>query len=137
MNNRVVFDTNVLVSALLFEHSKPAQAVFSVVRDGTMLVSLATLQELSGVLRRKKFDRYLTIDEREEFLTRLMLTASLIEINEPIQVCRDPQDDKFLEVAINGQATAIVSGDDDLLVLHPFRGIPIVTPDTFIWRNET
>lgn len=49
-----------------------------------------------------------------------------------VTVCRDPKDDKFLEVAVNGAATYIITGDNDLPVLHPFRGIPIVTPRTFV-----
>lgn len=55
-----------------------------------------------------------------------------VKIEENIRICRDPKDDKFLEVAVNGTATYIISGDNDLLVLHPFRAIPIVTPRTFL-----
>ena len=67
-SERIVFDTNVLVSALLFAESKPAQAFFTALRRGTILTSLAALHELSEVLHRKKFDKYLTIEERELFL---------------------------------------------------------------------
>lgn len=65
-------------------------------------------------------------------VARLLLTAELVGITERIAVCRDPTDDKFLELAINGAADVIVSGDADLLVLHPFRGIPILSPAGFI-----
>lgn len=56
----------------------------------------------------------------------------IVEIEESIRICRDPKDDKFLEVAVNGQATSLMTGDQDLLILHPFRSIPIVTPRTFV-----
>lgn len=131
-SERFVFDTNVLVSALLFAESTSAQAFFTALRRGTILTSLAALHELSDVLHRKKFDPYLTIEEREVFLVQYIQTAAIIDITETIQACRDPQDDKFLEIAANGSATYIISGDLDLLALHPFRGIPIVSPATFL-----
>ena len=60
-----------------------------------------------------------------------MVAAELVRITERIAACRDPTDDKFLELAANGRADLIVSGDTDLLALNPFRGIPIVTPAIF------
>jgi uncharacterized protein len=131
-NERFVFDTNVLVSALLFAESKPAQAFFTALRRGILLTSLAALHELRDVLHRKKFDKYLTIEEREQFLDQYTRSATIIAITETIQVCRDAKDDKFLEIAANGAATYLITGDPDLLVLHPFRGIPVVSPDTFL-----
>jgi putative PIN family toxin of toxin-antitoxin system len=132
LNERFVFDTNVLVSALLFAESKPARAFFLALRRGILLTSFAALHELNDVLHRKKFDRYLSVEERDQFLANYTHTASIIEISESIQVCRDPKDDKFLEIAANGAATYLITGDSDLLVLHPFRGIPILTPDTLL-----
>jgi|SRR5215211_164315 len=132
LNERFVFDANVLVSALLFADSKPAQAFFLALRRGILLTSLAALQELNDVLHRRKFDRYLTIEERDQFLANYTHMASIVEISEAIQACRDPKDDKFLEIAANGAATYLITGDPDLLVLHPFRGIPILTPDTLL-----
>jgi predicted nucleic acid-binding protein len=66
-----------------------------------------------------------------------MAAAELVEITERIVACRDPKDDKFLELAVNGRADAIVTGDDDLLVLNPFRGIPIITPAAFVQSSTT
>ncbi|MCX5728009.1 MAG: putative toxin-antitoxin system toxin component, PIN family, partial [Nitrospirae bacterium] len=71
-------------------------------------------------------------DERTEFITALVREATLVEITDTVTECRDPKDDKFLELAVSGKATCIVSGDDDLLVLHPFRGIPVLTPRQFL-----
>ena len=131
-SKRYVVDTNVLVSALLFADSKPARVVFTVLAHSTLLISVATLQELDTVLHRRKFDRYLTVEEREAFLLKLALTATMIDIGECVQACRDPKDDTFLDVAINGMADGVITGDPDLLVLHPFRGIAILTPDAFL-----
>jgi putative PIN family toxin of toxin-antitoxin system len=68
----------------------------------------------------------------QEWLREVLAAAELVPITERIAACRDPKDDKFLELAVNGKAEVIVSGDGDLLDLNPFRGIPIVTPATFL-----
>ncbi|MGF1541986.1 MAG: putative toxin-antitoxin system toxin component, PIN family [Pleurocapsa sp.] len=101
---RYVFDTNVIISALLFENSKPAQAFQYALANGEVLLSLDLLEELNEVLGRKKFNKYVTNEEREEFLETLIERAVLIEILENVQECRDPKDDKVLELAINGDA---------------------------------
>ncbi|MDQ4105709.1 MAG: putative toxin-antitoxin system toxin component, PIN family [Actinomycetota bacterium] len=131
-NLRCVFDTNILISALLFDESKPARALFAALHNGKVLVSADTISELNEVLSREKFDKYLAEEERELFLPSLLQSAKLVEIHEKIRVCRDPKDDKFLELAVNGAADYIVSGDGDLLALHPFRNVQILTPETFL-----
>ncbi|ABU60401.1 MULTISPECIES: putative toxin-antitoxin system toxin component, PIN family [Roseiflexus] len=129
---RFVFDTNVVISALLLRHSVARQAFDRATRTGKLLVSGMTIEELNAVLRRKGFERYVTEEERMEFLSAFVGDGVLVEIVERVVACRDPKDDKFLELAINGKATCIVSGDEDLLILHPFRGIAIVTPRQFL-----
>ena len=129
---RFVFDTNVIVSALLFNDSVPGQAFIRALNHGMILVSGALVGELSRVLGRDRFDRYVTREERDEFLESLTRESNLIEITEAVQVCRDPKDDQVLELAVNGNATYIVTGDADLLVLNPFRGVEIVTPAEFL-----
>lgn len=131
---RAVFDTNVLVSSLLTKRSIPRQAFKLAVLHGKVLISVDTLVELERVFSRPKFAHYLTEQERLNFLSNLISVAERAEIVERIQACRDPKDDKFLELAVNGQADYIVTGDDDLLVLHPFREIPILTPRNFLER---
>jgi uncharacterized protein len=129
---RYVFDTNTLVSALLFEHSKPGCAFRQALRCGKVLVSPSTLEELAEVLQREKFDRYVTASEREEFLEAFVERALFIESTEEIRACRDAKDDKFLELAVSGKADCIISGDNDLLILHPFRAIAIMTVAEFL-----
>ena len=129
---RYVFDTNVIVSSLLFENSKPAQAFNYALNHGEVLLSPELLAELNDVLGRKKFDRFLTSEERDEFLETFIDRAILVEVIEKVQECRDPKDDKILELALNGQAQYIVSGDRDLLVLNPFHEVNIVTVEEFL-----
>ena len=127
-----VFDTNVIISALLFNDSVPGRAFSLALNHGRILVSGALVGELSRVLGRDRFDRYVTREERDEFLGSLIRESELIEITEAVQVCRDPKDDQVLELAVNGNATCIVTGDADLLALNPFRDVEIVTPAEFL-----
>lgn len=134
---RYVFDTNTLISAVLFEGSTPGRAFRKALNRGVLLTSQGALDEMSAVLEREKFARYVTVEERtveerEIFYTALVNRSEIIEPTVNVQECRDPRDDKFLEIAVDGDAAALVSGDKDLLVLHPFRGIPIVTPAEFL-----
>jgi putative PIN family toxin of toxin-antitoxin system len=129
---RYVFDTNVTVSAALFEKSLPGQALHAALNRGELLVSRETLAELAEVLGREKFDRYLTREEREEFLIKAVREAVVVDITEEIRACRDAKDDKFLEIAVCGGASCAVTGDSDLLTLHPFRSIPILSPAQFL-----
>jgi putative PIN family toxin of toxin-antitoxin system len=98
---------------------------------------METLEELESVLFRPKFDRYLAVSERLAFFDNLRLTSEFIESVSPISACRDPKDDKFLALALTGQADFILTGDQDLLVLHPFRGIDILSPRQYLDRQTT
>jgi uncharacterized protein len=132
MSNLYVFDTNVLVSALLFANSSPRKALELALDIGKILISKETIDELNNVLSRPKFERYISQQKRGRFLLSFVQKSMLIDIQEKIEECRDPKDNKFLELAINGKATAIISGDKDLLVLHPFRSISIFTVSQFL-----
>jgi len=131
---RIVVDTNALISRLLVPESLPGRAVRKAIDTAQLLVSEATLTELASVLSRSKFDAYVSIEDRQEFFRRLSRVVEVVPITYIVRACRDPQDDKFLELAVNGDADLIISGDDDLLVLNPFRGIPIITPANFLER---
>lgn len=129
---RFVFDTNVLVSALLLNDSVPGQALGRALNSGTLLISSDFIRELANVLGRDKFDRYIVRDERDRFLEALVRESELVEATERVRVCRDPEDNRILELAVNGDASVIVTGDRDLLVLNPFRGVRIVNPAEFL-----
>jgi putative PIN family toxin of toxin-antitoxin system len=128
---RVVLDTNVLVSAALKRQSTPGIAAHTIEQSGGLLKSLVTEQQLFEVVARPYFATLIDDDTRA-WLRKLMAAAELVDIIERIVVCRDPTDDKFLELAVNGRADLIVSGDADLLVLNPFRDSPVISPAAFI-----
>jgi putative PIN family toxin of toxin-antitoxin system len=129
---RVVLDTNVVISSMLMPFSIPRQAVDRAIREGRLLISAATLMEVDEVIHRPRFDQYLSEEERIEFLTTLVHDAELVNVVDKVTDCRDPRDNKFLELAVSGKATHIVTGDSDLLTLHPFRSITVVSPNAFL-----
>ena len=131
---RFVFDTNVIVSAVLLAGSVPRQAFDKAIDEGTVLISVPVLLEMAEVLSRKKLNKYLLEEERMHFLVALLKEAELVEITEAVTDCRDGRDNKFLELAVSGKADYIITGDEDLLVLNPFRRIPILTPRQFLSR---
>jgi len=132
---RIVLDTGVIVSGLLMAGSMPRQAIDRA-RRATILFSITTLEELDEVLRRPKFNAYLPQELRLEFLAALVRECEEVPVAERITICRDPRDDKFLELAAAGRATHVVSGDADLLDLHPFRTVRIVTPAEFLRESD-
>ena len=128
---RLVVDTNVFVSAALKESSWPGHTIQLIGRYGGLLKSAATEQELLDVLQRPRFAPKIAPIFLDG-VRRILAAAELITITEPLALCRDPADDKFLELAVNGGADLIISGDGDLLGMGSVRDIPIVTPAAFV-----
>ena len=122
---RVVVDTNVFVSAVLSAKSSPALAVYLTERRCILLKSTATEQEHLRVVPRPQL-AHLIAPPFLDWLSGILAAAELVTITERVAEWRDPKDKKFLELALNGRADIIVSGDHDLLALSSFRGIPIV-----------
>jgi putative PIN family toxin of toxin-antitoxin system len=130
--SRIVMDTNVLISAVLFFDSV-AERVLTIIEDHhVLLASKDTMKELAEVLSRPKFAAYISDGQAADFIARVHNTIEFISIIHRIAACRDPEDDKILDVAVNGDAHCIITGDRDLLELNPFRGISILTPLNFI-----
>lgn len=128
---RVVIDTNVFISAALKEKSPPGTAVHLAAEKHLLLKSTITEQELFVTLARPRLAPLIPPRFRD-WLSEVLAAAELVAITERIAACRDPKDDKFLELAVNGHADLIVTGDADLLALNPFRDIPIVPPAVFV-----
>jgi putative PIN family toxin of toxin-antitoxin system len=129
---RIVLGTKAIVSRLLVPDSIPGKAVRKAVEEGEILMSESTLYELAEVLGREKFDAYVSLQDREEFLRILGRIAEMVTNLHTVHDCRDVRDNLILEVAVNGQARVIFTGDEDLLELNPFRGIPIMRPTDYL-----
>ena len=130
---RVVLDTNVLISAALRRDGRP-RAVVDAVREerGVLLFSDATFDELQTRLLRSKFDRYVDREGRAVYLAQLEAVSEWVPIAGAKLGCRDPDDDKLLETALMGVADCMVTGDGDLLEMSPFQDIPILSPAGFL-----
>lgn len=133
--DRIVIDTNVLISAALLDESVSARARNHAIRHGQLIATQDTFAEFVGRILAPKFDHCLSRAARETLLQRLQPIVEIVPTVQMIRACRDATDDKFLEAAINGRADVIISGDKDLLVLHPFRGIAILSPVEYLARG--
>jgi putative PIN family toxin of toxin-antitoxin system len=129
---RIVLDTNVLISAALIASSKSFAVLHHVLDTGVLIFSNETFEEVTTRLMRPKFARYVSAATRQVFLADLAAVAEWTAITGAVHVCRDPDDDKILETALTGRANCLVTGDADLLKLHPYRGLAIVSPRGFL-----
>jgi len=134
--HRLVLDTNTLISRLLMPAGVAGRAVDKALSEGLPLVSEETMAELVRVLGRPKFDRYVSIEDRQQFIRLLGGIVRMVPIRHRITVCRDPKDDMFLHVALNGEARTLITGDQDLLVLQESfarkHGLRIVSPADYL-----
>ena len=128
-----VFDTNSLISAFLIKSSVSARALDAAIDKGRLVMSEPCSLEFSEVIFREKFDPYF-VDERErlEAIEKVERNSLIFFPKEPVRICRDPKDNKFLELAVEAKASCIITRDKDLLVLHPYLSISILTPADFL-----
>ena len=127
-----MIDANTVVSAALNPGGVPRQALAAARARGVIVLSEAVYGEVSEVLARPKFRRVLTEDRRHEALELLAAAALWIEPKEAVKDCRDAKDNRYLELALAAQASTIVSGDEDPLVLDPWRGVRVLRPASFL-----
>lgn len=128
---RVVIDTNVWISAALVPKGVPAQLVAHVLAHGVPVVTANTVAELRFRLWKPKFDRYITLEQRQAMLHDLEACAFWAEVPPSIRqqtFSRDPNDDPFVHAALASQAEWLVTGDDDLLVLAGTLPFAILKP---------
>jgi uncharacterized protein len=122
------------MSALLSRNSLPRQALEKAMEKGDLLTSADVSDEYFDVFSRSKFDKYVSLETRLSFLSEVMANSILVEPRIQITACRDSKDNKILELAVTAGATAVVTGDKDLLVLHLYQNIPILSAADFLAR---
>ena len=128
----IVFDTSTLVGAAIGRGSVPDRAVRHAFAADWVAVSEAMIAELLDVLARPRLARFLDPDLRDEVLALLDAFGVFFVPAERVTDCRDAKDDKVLELALAAGAAVIVSGDADLLVLHPWRGVRVLRPAEYL-----
>lgn len=131
---RIISDTNIWVSAFVFKSQKAKTVIEVAAKEHILLFSAETFNELAETLLKPKFTEFIELRVIKNFLNNLRKIGVFVDPNITTTACRDPKDNKFLELAFSGNADLIISGDNDLLVLNPFRGIPIITAAEFLKR---
>jgi len=137
MIDRVVLDTSTLVSAAIRIGSVPYRVLLHAFATCEICASVETLEELERVLLRPVFDRYASRKSRKEFIELYRRNARIFAVDDSACTnvkppCRDPKDNKFLALMLAAEANVLVSSDQDLLILHPWRGMSVVTPGKFL-----
>ncbi|MFN0033666.1 MAG: putative toxin-antitoxin system toxin component, PIN family [Saprospiraceae bacterium] len=132
MLEHFVFDTNTVISGIIWPDSIPAKAIVKARAEGVILISKETEAEFRETIGREKFDKLKPLQLRLADLETLLSRCRHIEVFTTVQACRDPKDDKFLALAKDGKAALIVSGDKDLLDMHSWEGVRILTARQFL-----
>lgn len=133
IKHRIVIDTNLWISFLLTRSLSKLDQLF--LDDKLLLlVSEELIDEIIEVAQRPKFRKYFDLIDLADLLTNLRQKAEFIEVISKIEACRDEKDNFILSLAVDGAATSILTGDKDLLTLHPFKGIEILTVASFLDR---
>lgn len=133
----LVLDTNVIVSSLLFKGEALRGLLKTALNQYNVVFSEMTWDELAQVMQRERFEKILPLGARLRVLAELASRVEIVPSTTVVLDCRDAKDTKFLSLALDAKALAIVSGDADLLVLHPYHGIAICAPSDFLhWEAQ-
>jgi uncharacterized protein len=134
---KLVVDTNVLISAALSNQGAPAQLMRQVLGQHLLVFSQPTFDELQTRLYRPKFDRYITLEQRQRLLHDFNACAHWVDLAAHPVYCRDPDDDKFIATALQAEAQWLVSGDRDLLEAPPLPSLLILSPTQALAQIES
>lgn len=129
--HRVVIDTNLWISFLLTRDFSKLDRLLLADRI-TMLISQELLEEIVEVAERPKFRKYFDLNDLTDLIISLKQKAEWVQVSSQINVCRDDKDNFLLSLAVDSSATHILTGDKDLLVLHPFGEIQILTITNYL-----
>jgi putative PIN family toxin of toxin-antitoxin system len=128
----IVFDVSALVGAAIKRDGVPEQAFRHALSHDQVAVSEPVIAELVDVFARPKLQRFLDPDLRDGMLAALDALGIVFTPTECVTDCRDVKDDMYLELALASSASIIVSSDQDLLVLHPWRGVRLLRPAEYL-----
>lgn len=129
---RVILDTNIIVSGILFKGQTIRELLLIALNDCEVVFSQATWDELAVVLQRNDFEKQMPLGARLRVLAELASKTIVVESTSVVSDCRDPKDNKFLSLALDAGVSCIVTGDADLRVLHPYQNIAIYSPAEFL-----
>jgi putative PIN family toxin of toxin-antitoxin system len=128
----IVIDTNVLISAILNPLGTPNQAVTKAITHFQLIQSEYTYEELATRIQKKKFDRYISLEDRGDFLAMIHRKSLFFEIEFQVNLCDDLDDNKFLDLVRVGDSMYLITGDSDLLILQQYLHTHIIKPIQFL-----
>ncbi len=128
----IVIDTNVLISAVLSPNGTAKKAFVKAIAYFQLIQSEATYEELVTRLQKKKFDKYISFEDRKQFLHWVRIDSNFLIVENQTTICSDPDDNKFLDLASKGQADYLITGDRDLLSLDVYQNTRIIQPASFL-----
>ncbi len=131
----IVFDASAVVSAALRADGVPERALLRAEETDILALSAEVDAEIAAVLERPRFAAAISAARRARVLEALRNGAVWFHPSERVTDCRDAKDNKYLELALASGEGVIVSGDADLLVLHPWRGVRVLRPAEY-WRKR-
>lgn len=129
---RLTLDANVILSRVLFKGEAIRSLLLYALNEYQLVFSQNTWDELASVFQRDAFEKIMPLGARLRVLAELAGKVEVVQSTSTVTDCRDPKDNKFLSLVIDANAIAIVTGDGDLKVLHPYKGIAIQSPADFI-----
>ena len=128
----IVIDTNVLISAVLSPNGTAKKSFVKAIAYFKLLQSEATYEELLTRLQKKKFDKYISLEDRKQFLHWVRIDSNFLIVENQTTICSDPDDNKFLDLASTGEADYLITGDQDLLSLDVYQNTRIIQPALFL-----
>jgi len=129
---RVILDTNVIISGIMFKGDAIRRLLLFALNEYQLIFSQTTWDELASVLQRDAFEKHMPLGARLRVLAQLAGQVQVVDSTSIVTDCRDPKDNKFLALALDANVITIVTGDNDLKVLHPYKCIAIQSPADFM-----
>ena len=132
---RVVIDTNIFVSFLINGDFSRLDKII-IERKAVLILSAELIDELLEVLNRPKFVKIISINDKENLMSFFTNYGELIKVKSKVKVSRDSKDDFLLALAIDGKATHLLTGDEDLLVLKKIKKTQILTISKYFLQKK-
>ena len=130
--NRIILDNNVIISFLISDKSVPGRSVCYALDNDKIFISKPILSELHSKLLNKKFHKYFTTEDVNIFIKGYQNISKILMCRKKFNLCRDPKDNMFLDLAYKSEADFIITGDKDLLTLKEFKKTQIITPRRYL-----
>ena len=133
---KIVIDTNLLISYIIRGGNSPLSTVIKN-ENHIILASSELIEEYVSVLMRPKFQKYFDTVNVADILNGFIKLLTLVHVDSTVKLCRDPNDDFIIQLAISSEADFLITGDNDILILESFGNCQFISLSEFILLNST